>query len=121
MSKTSYTGALNNRLQRLFYASLCFSLSLALPRERAEYTPEALADQVDWSTLPGAEELAVKDSFNMFSGYINVDQNNGRNIFYWFMEAQEKPEDAPVVRRMETLEAFTAVPGRVFYYLPGAS
>ncbi|CAN0412734.1 unnamed protein product, partial [Ectocarpus sp. 13 AM-2016] len=33
----------------------------------------------------------------MFSGYINVDAENGRNIFYWFMEAQENEEDAPVV------------------------
>lgn len=33
----------------------------------------------------------------MFSGYINVDAENGRNIFYWFMEAQENAEDAPVV------------------------
>ncbi|CAM9473164.1 unnamed protein product [Ectocarpus sp. 13 AM-2016] len=62
-----------------------------------DYTPEALADKVDWSTLPGAENLEVKDGFNMFSGYINVDAENGRNIFYWFMEAQENEEDAPVI------------------------
>lgn len=61
------------------------------------YTPEALADQVDWSTLPGAADLAVKDSFNMFAGYINIDQTNGRRIFYWFMEAQQNAMDAPVV------------------------
>lgn len=67
-------------------------------RERADYTPEALADQVDWSSLPGAENLEVKGGFNMFSGYVNVDRETGRNIFYWFMEAQEKAEDAPVVR-----------------------
>ncbi|CAM9714215.1 unnamed protein product, partial [Ectocarpus fasciculatus] len=62
-----------------------------------DYTPEALADKVDWSALPGAANLEVKDGFNMFSGYINVDAENGRNIFYWFMEAQENAEDAPVV------------------------
>ncbi|CAM9255739.1 unnamed protein product [Pylaiella littoralis] len=62
-----------------------------------DYTPEAQADSVDWSTLPGAENLAVKDGFNMFSGYINVDEMNGRNVFYWFMEAQENAEDAPVI------------------------
>eukprot|EP00904_Undaria_pinnatifida_P014235 jgi/Undpi1/9942/HiC_scaffold_28.g12396.m1 len=61
------------------------------------YSPEALADKVDWSALPGAEGLEVKDGFNMFAGYINVDQENGRRIFYWFMEAQENAEDAPVI------------------------
>ncbi|CAM9750410.1 unnamed protein product, partial [Hapterophycus canaliculatus] len=33
----------------------------------------------------------------MFSGYINVDQEHGRKIFYWFMEAQEDAADAPVI------------------------
>lgn len=47
----------------------------------------------------------MKGGFNMFSGYINVDEENGRNIFYWFMEAQEKPEDAPVVRHNATVVA----------------
>lgn len=61
------------------------------------YTPEALADQVDWSTLPGADGLAVKDAFNMFAGYVTVDEENGRRIFYWFMEAQENAQEAPVV------------------------
>lgn len=63
-----------------------------------DYTPEAQADSVDWSTLPGAENLAVKDGFNMFAGYINIDVTNGRRIFYWFMEAQEDPASAPLVR-----------------------
>ncbi|CAM9570665.1 unnamed protein product [Scytosiphon promiscuus] len=68
-----------------------------LPAVMGDYTPEASADKIDWSTFPGAEDLAVKDGFNMFSGYINVDQDNGRNIFYWFMEAQENAADAPVI------------------------
>lgn len=63
------------------------------------YTPEALADQVDWSTLPGADGLSVKDAFNMFAGYVTVDEENGRRIFYWFMEAQENAQEAPVVNR----------------------
>ena len=67
-----------------------------------DYTPEALADQVDWSALPGADELAVKDAFNMFAGYVTVDENNGRRIFYWFMEAQENAQEAPVVSLFAT-------------------
>lgn len=62
-----------------------------------DYTPEALADQVDWDALPGAGNLAVQGSFNQFAGYININKENGRRIFYWFFEAQENAEDAPVI------------------------
>lgn len=84
----------------------CFSSCSSSSCVRPDYSPEALADQVDWSSLPGAESLEVKDGFNMFSGYINVDQESGRNIFYWFMEAQDKPEDAPVVSAIADPEFF---------------
>lgn len=69
------------------------------PHTTPEYTPEALADQVDWSNLPGVENLNVNGAFNMFAGYINIDEENGRRIFYWFMEAQDNAEEAPLVRR----------------------
>lgn len=82
-----------------------FSSSCSYAGREPDYSPEALADQVDWSSLPGAEKLEVKDGFKMFSGYINVDADSGRNIFYWFMEAQDKPEDAPVVSAVADLES----------------
>ena len=43
----------------------------------AEYTPEALSDQI--TSLPGAENLEI--NFNQFSGYIKV--NNTKNLHYW--------------------------------------
>lgn len=52
---------------------------------------------MDWNALPGAASLRVNGAFNMFAGYITVDEDHGRRNFYWFMEAQENPEDAPVV------------------------
>lgn len=55
-------------------------------------------DYVDWAKLPGADNLRVKDGFNMFAGYITVNEIHGRNIFYWFMESQDTPDDDPVVR-----------------------
>lgn len=33
----------------------------------------------------------------MYAGYINVDQQNGRNLFYWFVEAFTSPETKPLV------------------------
>lgn len=53
---------------------------------------------MDWSALPGAENLRVNGAFNMFAGYLTIDEEHGRKVFYWFMEAQDNPEDAPVVR-----------------------
>ena len=52
-------------------------------------TDDALADLVD--TLPGLE---APPTFAHYSGY--VDALEGRQIHYWFFEAQENPETAPL-------------------------
>jgi hypothetical protein len=46
----------------------------------ADYTAEALADQV--LSLPGAEGIADKINFNQFSGYLKV--GNTKNLHYWY-------------------------------------
>ena len=56
----------------------------------ADYTPEALADQV--FNLPGAENLDFK--FNQFSGYLKV--NNTKNLHYWFVESMSNPAKDPL-------------------------
>jgi hypothetical protein len=38
------------------------------------------------SKLPGQPPV----NFTQYAGYINVDEANGRNIFYWFTEADSK-------------------------------
>lgn len=45
-----------------------------------EYTPEALADQV--TDLPDAPAV----DYNMFAGYLQVDEAKDINYFYWFAE-----------------------------------
>lgn len=35
--------------------------------------------------------------FNQFSGYLTVSQDNGRRIFYWYVESQRDPKNDPVV------------------------
>lgn len=57
----------------------------------AEYTPEALKDQV--LNLPGAESLDV--SFNQFSGYLTV--NTTKHNHYWFVESMGNPSTDPLV------------------------
>ncbi|CAM9370506.1 unnamed protein product, partial [Choristocarpus tenellus] len=59
----------------------------------SDYTRGALEDEVIWDTLPGAGNLPA--NFNMFAGFIDVNEETGKRIFYWFMEAQENPEEAP--------------------------
>eukprot|EP01087_Luapelamoeba_hula_P011622 TRINITY_DN3174_c1_g1_i3.p1 TRINITY_DN3174_c1_g1~~TRINITY_DN3174_c1_g1_i3.p1 ORF type:complete len:463 (+),score=51.42 TRINITY_DN3174_c1_g1_i3:205-1593(+) len=36
-------------------------------------------------------------SYSMYSGYLTVDQEHGRNIFFWFVESENNPENDPLV------------------------
>ena len=54
-------------------------------------TAQALSDLV--TGLPGLDE-EVTLNYNHYSGY--VDALDGRQLHYWFFEAQEKPETAPL-------------------------
>jgi carboxypeptidase C (cathepsin A) len=55
------------------------------------YTTDALNDQV--IDLPG---LSYDIAFNQFSGYINLPDTK-KQIHYWFVEAENDPESAPLV------------------------
>ncbi|CAI9286837.1 unnamed protein product [Lactuca saligna] len=46
--------------------------------------------------LPG-QPLSKGLSFKQFAGYINVDSFNGRNLFYYFVEAHHQPSTKPLV------------------------
>jgi carboxypeptidase C (cathepsin A) len=56
-----------------------------------DYTQEALSDQL--LELPGLEWKPV---FNQFSGYLNLDGTK-KNIHYWLVEAENDPQNAPLV------------------------
>ncbi|XP_058067750.1 serine carboxypeptidase II-2-like isoform X2 [Magnolia sinica] len=47
------------------------------------------------SELPGGNSLNV--SFAHYSGYITVNKESGRTLFYWFFEAVEDPSSKPLV------------------------
>ncbi|GAB5030423.1 serine carboxypeptidase ii-2 [Nannochloropsis oceanica] len=55
------------------------------------YTPEALADEIILG-LPG---LTTPLNFRQFSGYLPI--TDTKNIFYWYVEAEETPDEAPLV------------------------
>ncbi|MBA0759150.1 hypothetical protein Gotri_022072 [Gossypium trilobum] len=48
-----------------------------------------LYDQI---TLPGQPEI----EFRQFSGYIDIDPDAGRSLFYYFVEAEKDPLDLPL-------------------------
>ena len=41
--------------------------------------------------------LDWKPNFRQFSGYLTVDEDTGRNIFYWYVESQNDPKNDPLV------------------------
>ncbi|KAF9620595.1 hypothetical protein IFM89_013621 [Coptis chinensis] len=48
--------------------------------------------------LPG---LSVNVSFEHYSGFVTVNEESGRNLFYWFLEAVEDPSSKPLVIWLE--------------------
>jgi carboxypeptidase C (cathepsin A) len=56
----------------------------------ADYTPEALLDEV--KNLPGAENLSL--NFRQFSGYLPVTAT--KHLHYWFVESSRSPETDPI-------------------------
>lgn len=44
--------------------------------------------------LPG---LDYNPGFRQYSGYLTVSEEDGRNIFYWYVESQNNPKTDPVV------------------------
>jgi len=45
--------------------------------------------------LPGIDNSLIK--FRQYSGYITVNEEKGRNFFYWFVESQNSPATDPLV------------------------
>lgn len=63
---------------------IIFTLAAALPREQE-------TDRV--SALPGQPPVA----FSQFSGYVTVNKQEGRALFYWLTEATSSPEKKPLL------------------------
>ncbi|KAK2635725.1 hypothetical protein Ddye_030517 [Dipteronia dyeriana] len=49
------------------------------------------ADRVTW--LPSQPPV----NFRQYSGYVTVDEKQGKALFYWFFEATHKPQDKPLL------------------------
>lgn len=71
-------------------AAVLLSFLLAVSAVTADYTPEALADEI--KNLPGAESLAF--NFRQFSGYLSI--TGTKNLHYWFVESSRSPSSDPI-------------------------
>jgi carboxypeptidase C (cathepsin A) len=56
------------------------------------YAVCANSDEI--TSLPGYSE-PIK--FKQYSGYLQSNATNNRNLFYWFVESQRSPEKDPVL------------------------
>jgi hypothetical protein len=79
----------------VLYNLVSASPALALRRETLTFTDhesgEYEADRI--VSLPG--QPAVE--FAMFAGYVTVNERAGRAHYYFFVEAEDNPEDKPLV------------------------
>jgi len=57
-------------------------------------TKEARRDQIDY--LPGIHEHSIPN-FDHFSGYLTVNEERTRHVFYLYVESQRDPDNDPVV------------------------
>lgn len=58
----------------------------------SSYTVEAQQDRI--MDLPG---LDYDPGFKQFAGYLTVNGDHGRRIFYWYVESQGDPDEDPLV------------------------
>lgn len=73
----------------IYLSSLCFFISIEASQI---YPQEQEQDRV--LNLPGQPS---NPSVSHFSGYITVQQDHGRALFYWFFEAQTQPSKKPLL------------------------
>lgn len=63
----------------------CFTINI---KASSEYDKDRVVK------LPGQPS---SPSITQFSGYITVNEDHGRALFYWFFQAQSQPSDKPLL------------------------
>lgn len=72
------------------------------------FEPVAVARLSQWSNEKISDSLGNGDlvtelpgqpsvGFRHYAGYVTVNENNGRALFYWFYESLTLPEEKPLV------------------------
>ncbi|XP_039134328.1 serine carboxypeptidase-like 34 [Dioscorea cayenensis subsp. rotundata] len=79
-----------------FFLFIIFSFDFVKPRPSGiEYNKEIITSQETDLVLrlPGQPEV----NFRHYSGYVTVDENHGRALFYWFFEAIDHVDERPLL------------------------
>lgn len=81
----------------LFVQSLCFillTITTFIKAAASEINVEETYESDRIIDLPGQPS---NPSVSHFSGYITVNEDHGRALFYWFFEAQSQPSNKPLL------------------------
>lgn len=79
---------------------LCFLLLLPFSSVLVSTTSIDASFSSDEQERDRVHQLPGQDfnvSFAHYSGYVTVNEESGRALFYWFFEAQEDPQSKPLV------------------------
>ncbi|XP_024031006.1 serine carboxypeptidase II-2 [Morus notabilis] len=90
MAKNTRWASLIFRLFTIFVVKL--HLGIAIPSFSRDPLAQQRLDRVE--KLPGQNFIV---SFEHYSGYVRVNEESGRALFYWFFEAAEDPASKPIV------------------------
>lgn len=85
----------------------------------------AMASHISWALDPMTEALQEADrvlqipgqpfvEFKHYSGYVTIDESQGKALFYWFFEAAQKPAEKPLLL---WLNGGTCTMAYTYYYL----
>jgi serine carboxypeptidase-like clade 2 len=81
----------------VFLASVLFALSSVNPvvsiRQYWHFPGQPLGGEHLVTNLPGQPDV----NFKHYAGYVTVNEQNGRALFYWFYEATTHPDEKALV------------------------
>ncbi|KAJ9553951.1 hypothetical protein OSB04_017996 [Centaurea solstitialis] len=83
-----------SRIWRILLINLWWWCVVVSGRQQQPDRQALLEQDADRVTgLPGQPPI----SFNQYAGYITVNESHGRALFYWFFEAEETPQEKPLL------------------------
>ncbi|KAJ6707013.1 CARBOXYPEPTIDASE [Salix viminalis] len=84
------------KVTMILISVVLFALSSVKPAvsiRHWRFSGQSLAGEHLVTNLPGQPDV----SFKHYAGYVTVNEQNGRALFYWFYEATTHPDKKPLV------------------------